>query len=480
MITPEFPQVKQNQNNDPNLALPAVKVLDAEIFASLDQPLTPDNAVLGTIQDAETATYKLLGPSSQAVETEHQQFLDANKTALPDLRPSPDLNLNELNAWEAQLLGIKTELLASDMQTDTKQLYRWRINENIANLRIIRAAANGDTRRFERYNSFIYGQPDPDIFHAVADRFCSDAEAASTSDRPELQQAASQVLEQLSQYRVSGKQAVLTPSTDTFQAIKADYTTKGGYVERLFNNVELAADEDGLVRRPLGDVAIAQMLENINNRQKITDAPSWSNGRTNLYRDPSYAMTSQDFREYLGHELAHSEEFINGIEGPVQLLATGVDRYERGNEGRAVLIEQILNDKLETFSESARWREILCRHLAVSLGSGLANGATMNFAQNYAVINAINTFYGYRDSTDVAGVPKQADEDTFSLLAAVYKGTDGTGNGGVYRRPMIYLEGNIDVWEQDSPTIQSGERGKFDVSNKRHTDFVAKITELSN
>jgi hypothetical protein len=85
----------------------------------------------------------------------------------------------------------------------------------------------------------------------------------------------------------------------------------------------------------------------------------------------------------LGHEIgSHTLEFVNGGRSAMRLLSNGLDRYEWSNEGRAVVREQLARETMDAFYGTMRWQDIMRRHLATSLGVGLA-GQPMNFAEVY-------------------------------------------------------------------------------------------------
>ncbi len=44
-----------------------------------------------------------------------------------------------------------------------KQVYVWKLNEKIAETRLLLAAARGNMRAFDRYSRFVYGTPKPEI-----------------------------------------------------------------------------------------------------------------------------------------------------------------------------------------------------------------------------------------------------------------------------------------------------------------------------
>jgi hypothetical protein len=418
--------------------------------------------------DAEEATYDFLLPSEEIESQERATFIASGYTSLPDLRPR-EVDATKLQEWENSLLELKQQVPAELSSPHLKNAYRWRINESIANLRVVRSADDGDHRRFEAYNSFIYGSPDTAIFKAVSDWLCRDAEQAQDSERPEIREAATEVLTALSNHR--GDKSLLVPDQETFDAVRDDHYREDGFVAITMAGVELPVE--GPVDATTGDPALRQMIANLQTGQVIEDARSWSNTPTSLRRPADFEMESaQEFTEYNVHELSHAVENMNGRNSPVMLTASGLDRYERGNEGKAVVREQVVNPTVEAFTDGRRWQELMGRHLAVSLGSGLG-GKNMNFAETYAVLNSAARLYEYTHSpeSDKEAAAQRADDQAWNLAVSVYGGTNGDGTAGVNHRPMIYLEGNVAIWKlaKESPrAVHQGDLGKFDLSNERH------------
>jgi len=80
---------------------------------------------------------------------------------------------------------------------------------------------------------------------------------------------------------------------------------------------------------------------------------------------------------------------------------------------------------------------------------------------------------------DPAAAEARAHNLVWKLLESTQKGTDG--NGGSYRRYMIYLEGNVACWREaavNPAVIETGDLGKFDISNPRHIALLQKYGVL--
>jgi hypothetical protein len=383
--------------------------------------------------------------------------------------------LQELQEW-------KTELLArDDIESSLMQVYRWRVNENIARIHMLIASKNGDMDNFHRYNEFIYGKPDEDIYRAALDWVAHDAEMLLANPDTELapKEAATKVLGMLRDKR--GYRELLVPEKDTFQAVRDNHLRPGGYYALLLAGVEVP--ESGKINNALGDPILKHVIkENLQSDYVIVDAKGASWGMSHsvaaVERPAVYDMPMQRFFGLgVGHEIgSHLLERMNGLRGPIELAAGGLDRTEAGNEGRAVIREQVQYETFDEFGKLVRWRDILRRHIAISYASGVGEDSLKTSSETYAFMNMIDTMYQARlkpnDSEEL--IKEKAQVKTDNLLLRELKGTDGKGGAGL--KDKVYLEGHVASWLTAAihgpERISEGDLGKFDINNARHVTFL--------
>ena len=75
----------------------------------------------------------------------------------------PRINPNELDYREQELIKLKEDILKEESDATMRQMYRWKINEKVAEIRMMRATLNGNDKNFDRYSSFVYGTPEKNI-----------------------------------------------------------------------------------------------------------------------------------------------------------------------------------------------------------------------------------------------------------------------------------------------------------------------------
>lgn len=448
------------------LLIDPMQPVDAAWFSRLD----------AIKQDLGAEAYELLRPSKEATATAKEAFYASGKTENPDLRPvqiDPDTMHEQAGRFEQ----LKADVLSDDLLPENvRQLYRWRLNELIAGRRIVATAASGDTRRFQAYNRFVYGAPEPPVFAAVSDWFRSDAEAQleHTAGLPaSVHEAAEAVLAHVP--AAGGGRDLLVPTPELFQAVRDQHYRTGGFYALVLAGVELP--EKGPVTPDMGEPILTQVKSNLgadDYERVMTEAAAWSVSHhpKQLQGPGKYRMPLKRFVGLpIGHEWgSHVTEAINGSRSALRLLADGLDRYEAGNEGRAVMREQVPFASFDEFAKQLRWQDILRRHFAVSLAEGLSGDRTA-FSEAYLVINAIDRLWERRKAPDKPEeADAKADTRTWNLLEQrIMKGTDGTG--GAYLKDKVYLEGNVAAWgvaAHDPAMIDQGDRGKFDIANPRH------------
>jgi hypothetical protein len=427
------------------------------------------------------AVYNQLKVLKGINEVLRDRFFASGRTENPNLRATHS-DEDALAMQEAAWLTFKQETLSASVEPEIKQAYRWVINEAIANTRLTHYSAAGDMRRFEAYNEFIYGQPDPEIFAAVADWFRNNAATYADDERPDVREAAKKVLELVPDLR--GDRNALKPSAEVFEKVRRRHYSEKGYFALLLAGVELPSE--GKVPREVGDPAIRQALQNIGSDLDIihSDAAGFAVNRHKggVESPVKYSWVLRRFVGLpLGHELGHELEYQNGIRQRLSLFGPGLDRYESGNEGRAVIREQLPYETFDDFAETLRWQDIMRRHFAVCLGAG-TGGEAMDFSQAFEVLSAVDRLWERKKKgADTAEADTKADSRTWDLLSTkVFVGTDGQA-GAVYMKNGVYLSGNVACWraaERSPGLIEQGDFGKFDITNPRHIALAQKFGVL--
>lgn len=382
----------------------------------------------------------------------------------------------------AFMKGFKDGLLVSNCDADVKQLYRWRINEDIANMYMVQASQRGDMRNFARWNRYIYGEPNSETYGAAVDWILSDAEKfASESSDGAVRQAAQEVMTLMPPVR--GDKSILIPDDETFTAVRDDHFQEGGFFDELLDAIERPDVEK--ITRETGEPILKHILKNnLGNMYELgrSAGTGWSvNHQQYLLKQPdNYSMTWERFIGLpAGHEGGtHIKEAVNARLGTLGLLVWGLDRFEQGAEGRALIREQVPYKTFAEFAEQPRWRFILERKIAISYGLGVGEDEPHGSAEMYALIKRIEYMYQLaKTPDDPERAQKEATKQTDGLIIRVIKG------GGVYRKDEVYLDGNVGAWaaakQRGTHAVSEGDKGKHDIANDRHVEYLHRLGILA-
>ena len=103
----------------------------------------------------------LLNGNVEFRKQQKEEFL-SGKNENPTL-DYPKLEVFDFNQKEQSLLNLKKKVLAEENNPVVAQVYRWKLNERIAQLRALMATRDGNDHRALRYSKFIFGSPEKEI-----------------------------------------------------------------------------------------------------------------------------------------------------------------------------------------------------------------------------------------------------------------------------------------------------------------------------
>jgi hypothetical protein len=437
--------------------------LDAELLPMLAEAMP------------ESTISTMLAPSPEVRATEWQKF-DDNPSYLPNFRVREEaIDTASLEATDAALSNLRRQLKA-DKTNDpaTVQMYKWRVNELLGQVRMVRASQAGNMELYTRYNRFIYGEADPQVFSHVVDHYMNMVAKASSSNNEDVRNAAKDV-ERIFGGMPRGDEKYLAPSDETFQTVRdIHFRERTGYIALALAGVKLP---EGKVTQEMGDPILHTVLGNVGAAgYGIEDAEglTWSasNKHGKLVRPAKYNMGLERLLGLaIGHELRHILEYQNGLRGPVGLAAIGFDRYERGNEPAGVIGEQLAYPDFASFAKTPRWDMLIRRQLMTSLAQG-HSGKSMNLRQVHDAMYVVAYLERMLERPDTAH--DEALKRTRTMIEAVYKGSDGSP-GAVYGGYSLYLDGTVDYWgrlAEHPEHYGQTERGKFDLVNPRHEKYA--------
>lgn len=415
-----------------------------------------------------------------AVRGEERQKFERGEVENPTL-DYPKLATRDWRKTEADLLQLKREILqagTSLLPPETrhklevaKQAYRWRLNEKIAEARMLQAAQEGNTRRFARYSAFMYGRPTADVFGYTLQTIRKRATELSKSERQELRDAAEGLLDSF-----PGNLPATTVSTlpDTATAQLASQQTFED-LGHLFTLPDTEETFDAERTRAAFEQAL-QALQ-AEGWQAVL-APSRTfisvNQETRTVQVPetlTAPLKASELQGLIFHEIGtHVARRDLGERSRLRLLGLGLDRYLAGEEGVATFREQAVSDTVTDF-------EGLDGHLAISLAVG-TDGTPRDFRATYELLRAYYTMDALATGKEVSAAQTEAATKAWNRTVRTFRGTDCKTPGKVFSKDIVYREGNIAVWELVRTNPDEMARfnlGKFNPTNPRHLWILTEL-----
>ncbi|MBU0671346.1 flavohemoglobin expression-modulating QEGLA motif protein, partial [Patescibacteria group bacterium] len=290
--------------------------------------------------------YEYLDGDKAHREYQREQFI-TDTVENPSL-DYPEIDIKKLSHYETLLLQLKTDILAQEKNDIVKQVYRWKLNEKIAELRMLKSVASGDSKKFKRYSEFIYGKPSSAIFAYTVDNLRKKINDLGKLETAELQTAKEELLQALPDNLGEVSPAQI-PTTDTVDQMRQQTFREFGdiinispeAVEKEYNAVEIRQ----IFTDILNDLRAEGWQVTIDTGSKAAMSVNQEHKSIQVPEDERIAF--RELRELIVHEIGtHVARRINGERSKLHLLGLGLDRYEKGEEGVATMREQVLEDKV--------------------------------------------------------------------------------------------------------------------------------------
>lgn len=442
--------------------------LDEHWFTSLQ-------AIAGDLN----AFFAMLMPETDYLAAEQLRFYAADCSANPDLRPVRHSGRRSAETV-AGLRQLQDAITAREQNRFVREAYAGHIAELIDNLEMVRAAARGDHGRFMELNTKLYGMPDRAVFAAACAWIRKDIEATQTLAGSELAQFQAAALAALP--ATPGDPGLLLPAPAVFKQVRDLHFAPGGYFEQLFAPDGLP--ETPYIEQEYGDLVTLQAIRNTGADFMIVDSTDglWAvlSRRRQLIRPVGYRLDRDYFVGIVAHEVgSHILEEGNGLRQPLRLLGLGLAGFEKGNEGRAYLREQIVYPDEAVFVRQPSWEYILALQVSVGVAAGL-DRKPYTFVELYRMVYALHRFWRQRRFPMDTNNDAQVREEAWQVAVRVMKGTDGTGGG--YLKDTVYLQGCVACWQlaaKDPGRIMAGDAGKFNVADQQHLDILYGLGIIS-
>lgn len=444
-----------NDHTEPNVQ--SIEALDLKWYARFEQlaSFETEDELTGDKEYREAQKKAFL-----TGEIEHPVF---------DL---PKLDVEELDAKEAGLVELKKDILEQEQNELVKQVYRWRINEKIASLRLLKAAKEGNTRRFERYNYFVYGKPSEDIFAFTVDSIRAKAQAVLDNNESTLEQqtAAEDILDSYKKPRnvtdiglpteetfEHARDVTLAEVSDIIDLPEFEGEIDAEEIKRVFETV---FDNMGISKSKGGDW---QVVIDTSSSKAVSISPE-----KKAKIPESRTIEYKKLMALIAHEVGtHVARRVNGNRSRLMLLGMGLDRYIGGEEGVATMREQVIknDDVIEEFAG-------INYHLGISFAQGL-DGTKRSFSGVHEMLSKRRYLERLLDGQEPEKALRLARANAYNDCVRIFRGSDCETPGVVFSKDLAYREGNIGVYqliktEEGKQEMIRFSVGKYDPSNQRH------------
>lgn len=403
---------------------------------------------LGSFQDYEQLT-------GEGDNRENQKKkLIAGEIENPTL-DYPELEKFNFEEIEAGLINLKRDILNSENNPVVRQVYRWKINEKLADLRLLRASKEGNDKRVARYSQFIYGNPEQNIYEYTLFQIKTVIDKNLVSEDSAKKEAAKRLNAELFEALMNNNNEI-SPEKYELPAVQK----KKEELEYSATEIKIAFD-DFLKEKKLGgwNVVIDQdgrfTSINVSQEKKEINIPR------------SRKLKESNLRSLIAHELGtHVLRRELGERSKLRLLGLGLDRYLKGEEGIATFEEQ----KIKGASEFAG----LDGHLAVALAMGM-DSKKRSFKE---VFNILKDIYFIQSKKTGNEAIKSAEDSAWSRCVRTFRGTTCKTPGAVLTRDIVYREGNIGIWnlvKNNPDEVRRFSVGKYDPTNSRHIWILEQL-----
>ena len=366
----------------------------------------------------------------------------------------PKLENFDFEKTEQELLDLKKDVIQQEPNEIVKQAYRWRINEKIAELRMLRATKNGDNHRFFRYSKFIYGKPEENVHNYTLLKIKDVVEKQLTNPDEDIRLAAERLNKELFSNKEDLKSSVDIKSLDIkkSESVVNSPLLSSAEISHAFEAALEQYKLDGwsVVIEAGGATAV-----NVNQEKKSVIVPE----KMTAYQ--------KEMEPLIAHELGtHALRRESGERTRLHLLGLGLDRFLKGEEGVATYAEQKILGA-EDFAG-------LLGHLKTALAVGI-DGKPRNFRQVFEILKDYSFIISKKEKDKAL---KAAQDAAWTSCVRSFRGTSCQTPGACFTQDIVYREGNIGVWNVIKNNPDEEKRfsvGKYDPANPRHIWILEQL-----
>ncbi len=363
---------------------------------------------------------------------------------------------SKANLIPEKIEEFQSYIRESDVHSVVADLYERKLGRELVRNALIDSSLNGQDENFFKLSSDLYGKPKKKYFSYVASQLkilCADHQETC----PEQTKRLLKVVSKISTDEVDIDVSVLPPPNNSGVLIESV-----DQVEKIFSETlkRLKIDDwsiqtDDTSARTTFAVEVARKNIYIPGHNQL------------LTRKPG--LTDLKIKALAEHEIGvHVRRVKEASDGPLKLLQVGFDSYLPGEEGLAGYVQQQVEGAEEFYGFD--------RYLAACLAVGI-DGTPRDFR---AVFSLMTDYYTikFKEEEGAFQAPFQA---AWAVCVRIFRGTTGQTSGCIYTKDIVYLEGNIDIWNllTEKPQVfESLFLGKFNPMITRHVKSLQTLEIL--
>ena len=330
------------------------------------------------------------------------------------------------------------------------RLYIDKIDAHLTRLMMFECTRVGDDIGFFEHSVTLYGAPKKSFFSYVAHRIhaqVSNMQVPSSHRDAQLRMLA--ITSKISMTHDIVSPDMLPEISETDGIVISAEETKDIFLKTLMNY-----EIDGWSVR----IDPRRRIFSVHSQHKCVYIPPDS-----ALRERKILFTETRARALAEHEIGvHVRRAHEGAKQSLKLLEYGLAGYLRGEEGLAGYAQQQIERSSEFYGFD--------RYFALSLAVGL-DGTPRDFRSVFECMVDYYTLTRTHDSHTHA----RAEQLAWEVCARIFRGTTGQCTGLVFTRDIVYLEGNVGIWNLlvKNPHLYSSLFiGKYDPLNE------AQVTTL--
>ncbi len=410
---------------------------------------------------------KSLRPNKEKSQVEKEKFF-SGEIENPSFEYD-NLDIDSVRAAEEDLLRLKNEILENEKNETLAQAYRWRINEMIARARMLASSHNKDMRRFTRYSTYVYGKPSREYFELSIDDIRRKLKKQKENEDPDIKKAAEK-LNLLLPEASEESSFPPKPTEETIIALHEIFQEEYDELEIEIREEDTYTTEEvkSLFEKALEAIGAEKWTVIIDKDTLSIDA---NQQEETLYLPPERIYKGNILIKKIMHEIRrHVERRVKGEKSSLSLLAFGLDRYEKGEEGVTKVTEHGIEKKFKTFATPEL-------HLAVGLAIG-TDGQPRNFREVFEILEKHFFLRETRSGTEKGEARETAREKAWKHCIRVFRGSDCKTRGACFTKDIVYREGAIAIWNLVSKDVNEAYKftmGKYDPSNERHLWILSQL-----